>query len=89
MKALAIVIAVLALGAGIVSAYQWYLSATLQTPKMDLIANYQRPDGPEGSQPTPIDAWLVEVSQKNRWAAGWAAGSVVLGALSSIIGTLS
>jgi hypothetical protein len=76
----------LALGAGLVAAWFWYKSTTEMPPEMDRLSTVIR-DQETGL--TPVESWLADVGTKNRKAAGLTALSVVLGAISNIVGILS
>ena len=85
MKPAAILLAVLALIAGIMAAWHWYQSATEPPPGMDILSNYVKGD----NGLTPIEGWLEKTASRNRKAAGWSAIAVVLGAVSSILSTVA
>ena len=84
MKCTPLVFAVLALLAGLVSAWHWFKSASADHPDPTIVGNFVDIDG----KPSKMKAWMKDTAERNRKAAGWAAASVVMGAISNIIGAL-
>jgi hypothetical protein len=75
--------AVLALLAGLVSAWHWFKSASGH-PMPEALSSFAGAPGE-----SPMSVWMKDTAERNRKAAGWAAASVVMGAISNIIGALS
>jgi hypothetical protein len=82
MKILVTLIALGALGSGLMSARYWIGSAVEPPPPTARIATVI--DDEMGR--TPLDNWIERVANLNRAAAGWSACAVVLGAVATVLG---
>jgi hypothetical protein len=85
MKATVIFFAVVAFVAGLIAAYHWYKSTTINPPPLDMLRVHVR-DKSTGL--TPLEAWLKTVAERNRSAAGWTVAAVVFGAISNIVSAI-
>jgi hypothetical protein len=79
MKIIVTLIAVGALGCGLMSAWHWFGSAVEPPPPTSKIATQME----DATGRTPLDKWIESVANRNRRAAGWSAFAVVLGAIAT------